>query len=211
MQGDSMQGTTRAERRRQDEKGSRRQARRSERRRRRSRSRTSLPNVVAEPSRTELLLVEDKASRSGRRASELALRGRRRRRTAGTLVAAATLALAGIGGATWAGLVPADLGSAAMRLVGADAPGAGTARSAETTDPAPASVTPSAPSAAASAPAAETADERLLSTVDHCRALSRGELDVSSAGYRSLVVSAGSADLDAWCADLTGDAARTQS
>ncbi len=126
-----------------------------------------------------------------RRAASRRRRGRRRVLT----IAVAALVLAGGAAALWSGTVPSPL-----QLVGLSAPGgSGTA------DPAG----PTSDEPVTDPPAPASADERLLSTVDQCWALARGELAPGSASYQLLVASAGGSDLEAWCADLTGAPART--
>ncbi|MBM6399287.1 hypothetical protein [Phycicoccus sonneratiae] len=208
MQGEQTQVMTRAERRRAVEE----QARSSRSRRRRAAAPT--PVVAPPPSPTTATAVavlerppvvlgtaaaDGRASRTGRRVADRARRGRRRR-TAAAVAVVAVLGVAGCGAVAWAGMLPGDVEQLVLRVAGSPEEVAPAAA-----DPAPTvAVTPSAS-------LTETADERLLSTVDLCGALSRGELDPTSASYRTLVVAAGSADLDAWCADLTGDAARADS
>lgn len=218
MQGDQTQLMTRAERRRAVEEQSR-----SSRSRRRQKApaaprarvsghtpvaapdavRPVGPGTVAVLERPPVVLepepTEGRASRTGRRAADRAERGRRRR-TVGAVAVVAVLGLGGTAAVAWAGLLPGDVEQLVHRVAGAPAEVAPTA-----VDPAP------VVSATPSASLTETADERLLSTVDLCRSLSRGELDPASASYRTLVNAAGAADLDAWCADLTGDAARADS
>jgi hypothetical protein len=213
MQGELTQEMTRAERRAAEEKS------RSSRSRRRQRGAdvsravavptagaavpapsgavALLERPVAEP--LEPSATGTRSSRTGRREAHRARRGHRRR-TAGAIAVVAVLGLGGTAAVAWAGLLPGEVEQLVLQVAGS--PEEVTPQAA---DPAPTVAT--TPSASLT----ESADERLLSTVDLCRSLSRGELDPSSASYRTLVNAAGAADLDAWCADLTGDAARADS
>ncbi len=141
--------------------------------------------------------TEPLVNRSTRRAAA-SRRGRRRR--ALTVVVAVVLAVAGGVAAVWSGVLPDRL-----QAVGFGLPGASAATA--PVDPAPSATPSEDPSDPAPVPA--SADERLLSTVDQCWALARGELAPTSASYRALVASAGGSDLQAWCADLTGAPAHT--
>ncbi len=152
------------------------------------------PPVQPEPAE-----AEPRSSRTGRREAHRAQRGHRRR-TAGAIAVVAVLGLGGTAAVAWAGLLPGGV----ERLVSQVA-GTPKQETPQVAEPAP------AVAASPSVSRTESADERLLSTVDLCRSLSRGELDATSASYRTLVTAAGAADLDAWCADLTGDAARADS
>ncbi len=203
------QEMTRAERRRAVEQESR-----SQRSRRRRGAEAPRPVAVAAsvpvPSGAVALLervavqpeppepVETRSSRTGRREAHRARRGHRRR-TAGAIAVVAVLGLGGTAAVAWAGLLPGEVERLVAQVAGPQ----------EVSPPVaePAPVVAASPSVSLT----ESADERLLSTVDLCRSLSRGELDPASASYRTLVTAAGAADLDAWCADLTGDAARADS
>lgn len=210
MQGEPMQEMTRAERRRAVEQGSRSSRSRRRRGAEAPRPVTATPAAASMPvpsgavallERPEVLpeplVAESRSSRTGRRAADRARRGHRRR-TAGAIAVVAVLGLGGTAAVAWAGLLPGEVERLVTQVAGS-----------------PQQATPQvvepAPVASPSVSLTESADERLLSTVDLCRSLSRDELDPASASYRTLVTAAGAADLDAWCADLTGDAARADS
>ncbi len=119
-----------------------------------------------------------------------------------TVLVAVVLAVGGGVAAVWSGVLPDQLQAIGLGVSGASAATAPV--DSETPSTPPATDAP-----AADAPAPASADERLLSTVDRCWALARGELASDSASYRALVASAGGSDLQAWCADLTGVPAHT--
>lgn len=214
MQGELTQEMTRAERRRaveQESRSSRRRQRGAEAPRPVAVAASAAPAPVpagavallerppVQPERAETAEAEPRSSRTGRRQADRAQRGHRRR-TVGAIAVVAVLGLGGTAAVAWAGLLPGEVERLVMQVAGSPQQVAPQAA-----EPAPVVVT--SPSVSLT----ESADERLLSTVDLCRSLSRGELDATSASYRTLVTAAGAADLDAWCADLTGDAARADS
>lgn len=139
-------------------------------------------------------------------------------KVAASALAAGTLAVGGTGAAAFAGALPTDVQQSAHELLGAPAPHVGgVSETATAGATAEASATPSASASAdaagtgsdadASAEASATAvgpDATGPAAYGLCTAFTKGGLDASSTGFKSLAIAAeGEANIDSYCADVT--------
>jgi hypothetical protein len=140
-------------------------------------------------------------------------------KVAASALAAGTLAVGGTGAAAFAGALPSDVQQSAHELLGAPAPRVGgvseTATSGSAAE-ASASATPSASADAAAAGSVEGGDasaEASASAVGPdatgpaafglCTAFTKGGLEASSTGFKSLTIAAeGEANIESYCADV---------
>jgi hypothetical protein len=142
-------------------------------------------------------------------------------KVAASALAAGTLAVGGTGAAAFAGALPSDVQQSAHELLGAPAPRvggvSGTAASGATAEAsASASAKPSASADAAAAGAVEgdhASAEASAAAVGPdatgpaayglCTAFTKGGLDASSTGFKSLAIAAeGEANMDSYCTDV---------
>lgn len=137
---------------------------------------------------------------------------------AASALAAGTLAVGGTGAAAFAGALPADVQQSAHELLGAPAPhvgGVSETATADATAEASASATPSASADAAATGSDEDASADASATAvgpdatgpaayGLCTAFTKGGLDASSTGFKSLAIAAeGETNIESYCADVT--------
>jgi hypothetical protein len=136
-------------------------------------------------------------------------------KVAASVLAAGTLAVGGTGAAAFAGALPSDVQQSAHELLGAPAPHVGGVSKTATADANAEATASDAPSAAAAgAVEGENAEAKASAKAvgpdatgpaafGLCTAFTKGGLDASSTGFKSLTVAAkGEANIESFCADV---------